>query len=272
MVILRSGSVTSYDSSTMSNEMSAEQFALFLIEACKQTDIQKIMKDITTPNRHELADIISAEVHRQIMPMKELLNKKDNEILSLKKTITEQQAKLEDLEQHGRRDSLRVAGVPENTESDDTDAAILDICAAIKVDPPVEPKDIAVSHRVGKTILRKGPRQILVKFATRNVRERVYRAKSALKSVNQNTEEGKPKIYINEDLTKFRAGLARKARSIKNAGLISKTWTIYGKVMIKDDFGHVKIITKYADHLAYKQTAGRGGTAETGEQSTTGEA
>ena len=116
----------------------------------------------------------------------------------------------------------------------------------------------------------KEPRQILVKFATRNVRERVYRAKSALKSVNQNTEEGKPKIYINEDLTKFKAGLAREARSIKNAGLISETWTIYGKVMIKGNFGHVKIITKYADLLAYKQTAGRDGTAETGEQSTMG--
>ena len=42
--------------------------------------------------------------------------------------------------------------------------------------------------------------------------------------------------------------------------------------MIKDNFGHVKIITKYADRLVYKQTAGRDGTVETGEQSTTGEA
>ena len=32
---------------------------------------------------------------------------------------------------------------------------------------------------------------------------------------------------------------------------------------------HVKIITNYADLIAYKQTAGRDGTAETGEQSTT---
>ena len=40
--------------------------------------------------------------------------------------------------------------------------------------------------------------------------------------------------------------------------------------MIKDNFGHVKIITNYADLLAYKQTTGRDGTAETGEQSTAG--
>ena len=33
---------------------------------------------------------------------------------------------------------------------DDTDSAILNICSAIEVDPPVQPSDIAVSHRLGK--------------------------------------------------------------------------------------------------------------------------
>ena len=35
-----------------------------------------MMKDITAPNRAELANIISAEVHKQMMPMKDLLDKK----------------------------------------------------------------------------------------------------------------------------------------------------------------------------------------------------
>ena len=138
-------SVTSFDTPAMSNEMNTEQFALFLVEACKQPDIKNIIKDITTPNHAELADTISAEVHRQMMPMKDLLDKKDNEIRDLKRTIAEQKVKLDYLEQHGRRDSLRIAGIPENPENDDTDAAVLGVCAAIKVDPPVEPQDIA-SH------------------------------------------------------------------------------------------------------------------------------
>ena len=75
-------------------------------------------------------------------------------------------------------------------------------------------------------------REIIVKFATRNIREHVFRAKSDLIRVNQQNE-GKPKIYINEDLTQFRAGLAREAHSYRASGLISDTWTIYGKVMIK---------------------------------------
>ena len=43
--------------------------------------------------------------------------------------------------------NLRIAGIPENTEHDDTDTAILNICQAISVDPPVQPSDIAVSHQ-----------------------------------------------------------------------------------------------------------------------------
>ena len=52
-----------------------EQFALFLVEACTQPDM---IKDITTPNHAELADVISAEVRREMMPTKDLLDIKDN--------------------------------------------------------------------------------------------------------------------------------------------------------------------------------------------------
>ena len=124
-----------------------------------------------------------------------------------------------------------------------------------------------MSHRVGKQVTGKH-RQIIVKFATRNIRERVFRAKSDLKSVNQQSED-KPKIYINEDLTQFREGMAREARSYRASGLISDTWTIYGKVMIKENFGRVRIIKTYDDLFRYKQTTGRYVNAESGEQSTT---
>ena len=126
-----------------------------------------------------------------------------NEIRYLKRTIAEQKVKLNYLEQHGRHGSLRIAGIPENPDNDDTDAAVLGICAAIKV----EPQDIAVSHRVGKQVTGKH-RQIIVKFATCNIRESVFRAKSDLKRGNQQNED-KPKFYINKDLTQLRAGLAR---------------------------------------------------------------
>ena len=145
---------------------------------------------------------------------------------SWKKTISEQKDKLHQLEQHGRRDSLRIAGVLENEASDDTDAAVLTLCAAIKVNPPFQPQDIAVSHRAGKAATGK-PHQILVKFAARNIRERVFRAKKHIKTEREKNESLK-NIYINKELTQHRASLAQKARLCKTDNKIQDNWTIYG--------------------------------------------
>ena len=224
----------------MGTDMNPDHFILCLAAALKSPDIVGQLKEITHPSRDEFADLISSELHRQLKPFKDALEAKDNEIKELKKTISAQNDKLDQLEQHGRRDSLRIAGIPENEASDDTDAAILTLCAAIKVDPPVQPQDIAVSHRAGKAATGK-PRQTLVKFATRNIRERVFRAKKNIKTEREKNESLK-NIYINEDLTQHRASLARKARLCKTDNKIQDTWTIYGKVMVKDLYGHVKII------------------------------
>ena len=264
MVILRSGSTTESDFTNMTEPMTSDQFALFLIEACKSLDIKKMIKDIVAPKHDDFMDIVSAEVHRQMLPFRQQLQEKDQEILTLKKTIADQQVQLDDLEQHGRRDSLRVSGIPEPEEYDGTDAAVMSVCTAMKLDPPLDPKDIAVSHRVGRKV-QGMDRQIVVKFATRNVRERVFRARKALKDVNQDKDVGK-KIYINEDLTKFRAGLAREARSYKNSGLINDTWSIYGKIMAKDNHGHVSVIRTYEDLVKSSEQGNRGHRREAGGQ------
>ena len=268
MVILRSGSTTDSVFANMCDQMTSEQFALFLIEACKSPDIQSMIKDIVAPKLDDFKDLISAEVHRQMLPLKQQLQQKDNEIISLKETIVDQQIKLDDLEQHGRRDSLRVSGIPEPDEHDNTDAAVLGVCELIKVDPPLQPTDIAVSHRIGRKTEGKH-RQIIVKFATRNVRERVFSARTDLKDVNKD-KDNNSKIYINEDLTQFRAALAREARSCKNSGLISDTWTMYGKILTKDNHGHVSVIRRHEDLMKYKVQGTRPEMSEASGQTNQG--
>ena len=159
----------------MNEQMSPDHFILCLTAALKSSDIVSQLKQMTLPNRDEFADLISSELHKQLKPIKDELQAKDQEIKLLKRTIAEQNDKLDQPEQHGQRDSLRISGIPEVEESDDTDA-VKTLCAAIKVDLPVQPEDITISHRVGKAADVK-PRPILVKFATRNIRERVFRAK-----------------------------------------------------------------------------------------------
>ena len=228
--------------------------------------VQQLLKNIVIGDKELFADVISAEVYRQMQPLRRQPQEKDHEIGVLRQHIEDQKFKLDELEQHGRRDSLRVADIPENKDQDDTDAAMMNVCQLMKLEPPIAPKDIAVSHRVGKKVEGKD-RQIIVKFATRNIRERVFSAKSKLKEVNSNrTDNGDDdnndnsnnhKIYINEDLTTLRASLAREARSCKNAGLITDTWTIYGKVLVKDHYNRVSVISRPSDLFKYKTQSNR---------------
>ena len=62
--------------------------------------------------------------------------------------------------------------------------------------------------------------------------EQVYSAKKELKNVREN--ENMKNVYINEDLNKFHANLARDARALRASGLINETWTQYGKIIVKD--------------------------------------
>ena len=51
----------------------------------------------------------------------------------------------------------------------------------------------------------------------------------------QEIEGPLPVIYISDDLTKFRANLAYRARVAKRQNKISDTWISYCKVLIKDN-------------------------------------
>ena len=93
-------------------------FALCFTEALKCPDIQNLLKDITRPTHEELRDMFSAELHRQLQPLKEQIIHKDKEISELKKAVVDLRSELDQLEQHGRRDSLRFSGIPENPAHD----------------------------------------------------------------------------------------------------------------------------------------------------------
>ena len=66
----------------------------------------------------------------------------------------------EALEQHGRRASVRVFGIPEDTQGT-TDDELLNLCNnRKKIRPPLSPDDIEVSHRVGKLVATVPNREI----------------------------------------------------------------------------------------------------------------
>ena len=77
---------------------------------------------------------------------------------------------------------------------------------------------------------------IIVKFCSHKVKSRLYKERTKLRSVKisdlyssyASAASKQNRIFINENLTPYRADLVRKAD-----GLLSSVWTLDGKVFVK---------------------------------------
>ena len=90
----------------------------------KLPDIRELLKEITSLNRKEFVDM-SERLHKQLRPFNNAQTAQVAEIKEYKKNMCKMESKMEKLEQHGRRDRLHIAGIPKNSEHDDSDIAFL---------------------------------------------------------------------------------------------------------------------------------------------------
>ena len=138
--------------------------------------------------------------------LRKQLEAKNQEIVDLRSEVVSLKVMYDDLEQHGRRGSMRVFGVPEHTTGTVDDKVLSLVNQHLKVTPPL------VAHRLGKPPPkpfvpdpapseddddRSGndadqssppppppttpPRAIIIKFASRRTKSRVMRNKKNLK-------------------------------------------------------------------------------------------
>ena len=134
---------------------------------------------------------------------------------------------------------MRVFGLTEDISGELDDKVLTLVNNHLKVQPQLAPEDLEVVHRVGKAPestetssdasqerTPSKPRPILVKFASRRTKIRVMKMKRTLKDNLLTKDDGSViPVYIANDLTKHRAGLAFRARQLKRSGGISDTWT-----------------------------------------------
>ena len=100
-----------------------------------------------------------------IEPYKEALKTANAKIDSLENKLTSQQTTItrlsheiddpkirnDDLEQHGRKGSARIFGIPENTKGTTDEKVLRVINTLMGIVPPVTLDDLEVTHRVGRT-------------------------------------------------------------------------------------------------------------------------
>ena len=86
-------------------------------------------------------------------------------------------------------------------------------------------EDICRSHPVGKAN-RLGNRQIICRFRNWKIKNEIFLQEKNLKGDTD-------RIFVTEDLTRFRQGVVDEASKAKKAGKIHSYWTSDGRIFVK---------------------------------------
>jgi hypothetical protein len=125
------------------------------------------------------------------------------------------------LAQYTRRESIRIAGIPQAQGETVEEVEAKAIKVLTDAGMEVVPEDLAAVHRVGKPA--RGPRGILVKFVSRRKRREAMLVKKNLKG-----KDGYQRVFINDDLTPLRGRLLGYVKSLPN---VERAWTKDGKIL-----------------------------------------
>ena len=110
--------------------------------------------------------------------------------------------KLDELDQYGRRENIRIRGVPESFDAkDDGEFVVLNIASELNI--KIKTEDIQSAHRLGRIRPNASkPRPVLIRLISYKMRNELLYSKFKLK----NSEEFR-QAFITEDLTPLRLQL-----------------------------------------------------------------
>lgn len=184
-----------------------------------EEDVQRIANAVKATILKDVHKLIELETKPLLNTIKDLHN--ENQKL---------REDLDSLEQYGRRNLIRISGIPEIEAETDTTPVIEKLLS--EIDPEFKPEEIIRSHRVGTQRGRAKPRQIIVRLPDPNTKFRLFKCRKNLK----HSREFKS-VYINEDLTLLRSKLLYHARKLYKNKKIKHLWTTNGKILMKDNDG-----------------------------------
>ena len=212
-----------------------------LIAAFKDDGVVKALRE-ATKDRWLYEQVITINTKlAQLQAENTLLR---HELDATKKNVTELQGHADMLEQQGRKDSVRIFGIPENVSTPDGERDAESLAYnlfAFKMDIDISRDELEVTHRIGlpptpqkvQAAEARGvplkPRPILVKFIDRKAKAKVMArgTRAALKGTG---------IFVTDDLTQRRAYLSYLGRLCKREKLgVADTWVSNSKVFIKTE-------------------------------------
>ena len=166
----------------------------------------------------------------RVKSLEEQLLESKKEVEELDERLNDIEAKHDDLEQYTRKFNLVIHGIPEQEEEDNV-ANVVTLGKILQVN--LTPGDIDIVHRMN-TKSKDKPRPIIARFSNYNAKSKLYKARFNLRKADLKVV-GAEKVFINENLTAWRAELFKEARKLKKKYRNGKTWTIDGKIFLKTD-------------------------------------
>lgn len=144
---------------------------------------------------------------------------------NLRRDVIHLSEQIEELEQYGRRTSLRFHNVPmRDIDKQRTDNIIVDIVKSKMKMINFSVDDINRSHIIGN--INQGKGQIICRLRNWKIKNSIYQLKTNLKS-------NADRIFVTEDLTKHRQSIVKELNIARKAKKISSFWTFDGRIFAK---------------------------------------
>ena len=219
-------------------------FKLSFLESLDDPQVEAKLIRLLSAATKNLDENISA-LREEVRTLRDAVAQKDAAIEELRGEMRHLRLQNDALEQYRRRSSLRISGITEDQE--DTTQAVVNLAnKVLEVDPPLQPQDIDVSHRLAKPryAREEEPRPIILTFMTRTDRYRILANRKTLKDYNKDRDF---KIYVNEDSTKYRAQLFKTVRKLQYRKLFKQVRTYNGNIKVTTLRGEVKSVATIED-------------------------
>ena len=169
---------------------------------------KSVVEEAMAPTTRQLTQSVR-DMEAVVSTLKGQLKARDDKVASLEKEVARLNGTIDDLEQHSRRGSIRVFGIPEEGTGNTDEKLLAVFNQRMKIQPPLSLADIEVSHRLGKVAVATTtnhdadaddvnapvqpppkPRAIIVKFASRRTKARVMKARKELRPPRPSSDVG----------------------------------------------------------------------------------
>ena len=128
----------------------------------------------------------------------------------MERRLDEAEVRHGDLEQYTRKFNLVIQGISEKVDEDNAEN-VIELGKLLNVN--LTRSDIDIVHRMNVKS-KNQPRPFIVRFANYNAKSQLYKARLHLRSASSQ-DLGPGKIYINENLTEWRAELFKEVRKVR---------------------------------------------------------